>query len=541
MMTEGDLPVSGRLRDQRLPKILTLLQRQKKTGVLLVGRNDQHKSIFFKDGDIIFATSKYQDDWLGEVLLKAGRITLNQYEAASEVTRTMKKRFGTVLVEQGVLTAKDLFSAVTAQVKDIILSLFTWLDGDYRFDDGPLPTQEIITLKMSTGNLILDGIRRINDFVRLRNDLPPLNTILQITTDPLVLFQDIDLKDNERKLLVQVDGKNTISEIFATSELPAFETLKLLSFFLSIGLAEFVAVHPTEKPSFQTTAPAPETAQEPRTKMPSASSPELHEAVKPGRVLEEQLLKEVKQEQQEAVVEGREQIFRSEQFHKDAQESQMLKQKIRQAYESLQHQDFYQVLGLEKTATRDQIKRAYFLLAKEYHPDRHFQAGLEELTPQLEALFRGITEAYDTLLMERKRQEYDAKLAMKKVKGRDEGSAGPSVEVQVQTGLQAFKKGDFKTAAHFFETAVKAAPTQANYHLLLAKTLTQVPGRNRDAESHYKKAIELDPSGVDQYLGLGLLYKKSGMIQRAQRQFEEALIWDPENKTAKEELRNLQP
>jgi tetratricopeptide (TPR) repeat protein len=392
---------------------------------------------------------------------------------------------------------------------------------------------------MSTGNLILDGIRRINDFVRLRNELPPLSTVMQITTDPLVLFQDIDLKESERKVLVRIDGKNTIHEIFAASELPAFETLKLLAFFLSIGLAEIVVIHPAEKPSVQAAPKTPEHAREPRTEAPSSPSPELREAAKPGPGLEAQLLKEVKQEQQEAVVEGREQIFKPEQTSTDAQESQKTKQKIRQAYDSLQHQDFYQVLGLEKTATRDQIKRAYFHLAKEYHPDRHFQAGLEELTPHLEALFRGITEAYDTLLIERKRQEYNTKLAMKKVKGRDEGSGGSSVEVQVQTGMQAFKKGDFKTAAHFFETAVKTAPTQANYHLWLAKTLTQVPGRNRDAETHYKKAIELDPSGVDHYLGLGFLYKKSGMIQRAERQFEEALIWDPENKTAKEELRNL--
>jgi len=539
-MTNGDLPVSGRLRDQRLSKILTHLQRHKKTGVLLIGRNDQHKSIFIKDGDIIFATSKYQDDWLGEALLKAGRITLNQYETASEVTRTTKKRFGTVLLEQGALTAKDLFSAVTAQVKDIILSLFTWLDGEYRFEEGPLPTQEIITLKMSTGNLILDGIRRINDFVRLRNELPPLATILQMTTDPLVLFQDIDLKESERKLLIKIDGKNTISEIFAASDLPPFETLKLLSFFLAIGLAELPVSQPAEEPSVQTASPAPETGREARTGVAPSPSAGLHENGEPEPVVEERLMKEVKQEQQDAVVEGREQIFRAEEVHKDAQESQITKQKIRQAYESLQRQDFYQVLGLEKSATRDQIKRAYFHLAKEYHPDRHFQAGLEELTPQLEALFRGITEAYDTLLMDRKRQEYDTKLAMKKVRGKEEGSAGPSLEVQVQTGQQAFKKGDFKTAAHFFETAVKAAPTQAVYHLWLAKTLTQVPGRNRDAETHYKKAIELDPSGVDHYLGLGLLYKKSGMVQRAQRQFEEALIWDPENKTAKEELRNLQ-
>jgi tetratricopeptide (TPR) repeat protein len=340
-------------------------------------------------------------------------------------------------------------------------------------------------------------------------------------------------------VLVRIDGKNTISEIFAASELPAFETLKLLSFFLSIGLAESAVAHPAEKASVRASPAAPEPVGEVRTQTRSPSSSGSQQAAKPGPVPEEQLLKEVRQEQQEAVVEGREQIFRPEQIRRDARESQETKEKIRQAFESLRHQDFYEVLGLEKTATRDQIKRAYFHLAKEYHPDRHFQAGLEELTPQLEALFRGIKEAYDTLLMERKRQEYDTKLALKKAKGREESSSGPSPEAQVQSGQQAFRKGDFKTAAYFFDAAVKAAPDQASYHGMLAKTLTQLPGRQRDAETHYKRAIELDPSGVDHYLGLGLLYKKSGMAQRAQRQFEEALIWDPENKTAKEELRRL--
>ncbi|HEY5593743.1 MAG TPA: tetratricopeptide repeat protein, partial [Nitrospiria bacterium] len=107
-------------------------------------------------------------------------------------------------------------------------------------------------------------------------------------------------------------------------------------------------------------------------------------------------------------------------------------------------------------------------------------------------------------------------------------------------GQQALQKGDFKTAAYYFEAVVRAAPDKAAHHALLAKTLTQLPGRQRDAETHYKKAIELDPSGVDHYIGLGLLYKKGGMGQRAQRQFEEALIWDADNRTAKEELKKLQ-
>jgi tetratricopeptide (TPR) repeat protein len=533
---DGDLPVTGRLRDQRLPKILTLLQRQKKTGVLVVRRNDQHRTIFISDGDIIFATSKYQDDWLGEVLLKVGKITLSQYEKASEVTRNTQKRLGTVLVEHGALTAKDLFWAVTHQVKEIILSLFTWLDGDYQFEEGPLPAQEIITLKMSTANLILDGIRRINDFFRLRSELPPIETVLQITTDPLILFQDIQLTDAERKLLMQVDGRCTIAEVFALSELPAFETLKLLTFFLSIGLVEIGVAGLQSESSIRTTpAETVGTARDPASEASNERRTGAPEAPNPSSTIEEGLVHEVKLEQQEAVVEGRQEIFR-----KDEQEAKLTIQKIQEAHEALRHQDYYETLRLNKEATRDEIKRAYFRLAKEYHPDRHFQAGLEEFTPQLEALFRRITEAYDTLLMERKRKEYDTELAMKRTPGRRDPPAPPSTELQMLQGQQALQKGDLKAAAYHFEAAVKAAPEKAKPHAILAKTLTQIPGRQRDAETHYKTAIELDPSGVDHYIGLGLLYKKGGMIQRAQRQFEEALSWDPGNRTAKEELKKLQ-
>jgi tetratricopeptide (TPR) repeat protein len=533
---DGDLPVTGRLRDQRLPKILTLLQRQKKTGVLVVRRNDQHRSIFIKDGDIIFATSKYRDDWLGEVLLKVGKITLSQYEKASEVTRTTQKRLGTVLVEHGVLTAKDLFWAVTYQVKEIILSLFTWLDGEYRFEEGPLPAQEIITLKMSTANLILDGIRRINDFFRLRSELPPLETVLRITTDPLVLFQDIQLTEGERKLLMQVDGRCTIAGLFAASELPAFEALKLLTFFLSIGLVEVETAGLRSEASSRTT-PA-ETVKGARNVASESSVGDRAGA--PGAMnasssIDRGLGREVKLEQQEAVVEGRQEIF-----GKDERQAQLTIQKIREAHDALSHQDYYETLHLNKEATRDEIKRAYFRLAKEYHPDRHFQSGLEEFTPQLEALFRRITEAYDTLLMERKRKEYDLELVSKRIKVRRDPSPEPLTEAQMVQGQQALQKGDLKAAAYLFEAAVKAAPGRAKSHAILAKTLARIPGRQRDAETHYKTAIELDPSGVEHYLGLGLLYKKGGMTERARRQFEEALNWDPGNQTAKEELKKLQ-
>ena len=61
--------------------------------------------------------------------------------------------------------------------------------------------------------------------------------------------------------------------------------------------------------------------------------------------------------------------------------------------------DFYEVLGVSKSATKDEIKSAYRKLAKVYHPDNK-QTGDE-------AKFKEIQEAYDILYDDQKRQTYD--------------------------------------------------------------------------------------------------------------------------------------
>ena len=62
--------------------------------------------------------------------------------------------------------------------------------------------------------------------------------------------------------------------------------------------------------------------------------------------------------------------------------------------------DYYEVLGLQKGASQDEIKRAYRNLAKKYHPDINKEAGAEEK-------FKEINEAYDTLSDEQKKARYD--------------------------------------------------------------------------------------------------------------------------------------
>src|SRR5262245_53470236 len=66
----------------------------------------------------------------------------------------------------------------------------------------------------------------------------------------------------------------------------------------------------------------------------------------------------------------------------------------------MEYKDYYQVMGLTRDASADDIKKAYRKLARKYHPDVSKEA-------QAEARFKDIGEAYEVLKDPEKRAAYD--------------------------------------------------------------------------------------------------------------------------------------
>ncbi len=155
------LPFSGNIQEVPLPLILQDLQQGKATGALIVRRSGVEKSIYLKNGQIVFATSTDVHDRLGEVLVKIRLLSREHLEAALKLYHKNAgiKKIGAILVENGFLSPKDLFAGLKTQVKDILYGLFLWNDAEYRFEDRLPP--DIIQLQFNLPDLIAEIIDRI--------------------------------------------------------------------------------------------------------------------------------------------------------------------------------------------------------------------------------------------------------------------------------------------------------------------------------------------------------------------------------------------
>ncbi len=221
---DDDLTVRGEIATSSVPELLRSLLNSGETGILSFRRGDLAKTLSLRRGRIVYAASNNLDERLGESLLVRGGISARQYFEASRLIRP-NRRLGAVLVELGAIEAEELIPALEAQVKEIVLELFTWPDGQYELLIKE-PPEDLVSLSISTENLILEGMRR-SSWSQVIRGLGDIDAVLAPTGNTDILYK-LDLTDEEQEVLSHVNGHSSVEQICEVSYLSHFETCRIL-------------------------------------------------------------------------------------------------------------------------------------------------------------------------------------------------------------------------------------------------------------------------------------------------------------------------
>jgi len=230
------LKTEGRLEEQDLPDLVQELSRERWTGTLRLQKDDHRIGIVAEDGHLVFASSSNPDYRLGPRLLRRGLVTLRQMEDAGRAV-SPGRRFGTVLVEQGILDSKELVRGVVDQTRDIILLAFTWGSGSYQLEGGA-PAGEAITLDISTPQLILDGISQVEAWSRIERGCGALATRYAVVPGSEALFNQLTLDVDQAALARAAKKGRSVEELCEESVLNHFEVCRTLWAFRVIGLVK---------------------------------------------------------------------------------------------------------------------------------------------------------------------------------------------------------------------------------------------------------------------------------------------------------------
>jgi curved DNA-binding protein CbpA len=168
-----------------------------------------------------------------------------------------------------------------------------------------------------------------------------------------------------------------------------------------------------------------------------------------------------------------------------------VKKKILYYHKTMHDQTHYEMLQVDRRAEPKEIKRAYFKVSREFHPDSFFRKNLGSYKQKIEAIFKRISQAYEVLGNEQKRAAYDKTLPYE--------PTPEEIEEQRQVALQQERAKKLRHERR--QRLLKRSPVvmrkgQARKHYEDAKSWSEQKEYTKAANS-IRLALTLDPNNQD--------------------------------------------
>lgn len=484
----------GRLETASLPRIVRDLWRAKATGNLHLWNRDATKRLVFKDGHIVFAGTNVEKEKLGERLVQAGKIDRSVLDLSFRVMERSDERFGKTIVEMGWVSPMEMQRYVATQIKDIICSVFTWDEGDYRFEavDDPVPAE--LMLELHTAEVIYEGAYRVIDIEAVRAGVGSWSNSLKLAEGERL---SIPVTREDGFILSRVKEGASIGDVISTSPLGEEDSLRRIYALVLAGVLEIK--EPGEK----------------RKRRPSSESDETRDMTA---------------------------------------EERRFRDSLAARHSALELGDLYDRLEIDFGASGKRVREAYDEVIASLEPKAHFSAHLGNVEERLQKVRRNVREAYEVLSVPQSRRLYDRRAEGEAAgfaggetiaaltlypRTRPASVTGTDAEEAELVFLEAKRlqnNGDYFDAIAALTRAVRLVPANGSYHRLLAQWLAQNPGCWESAQAHFEQAIAIDDKDVESHLGLAALHEEASRSDNAAIVYQRVIELDPRNRFAREKL-----
>ncbi len=171
--------LAGRLGDLSVADLVSFFNMFRRTGQLHFDLTGGSKDLWFQDGEIIFATSTFPEEDLGEVLTATGRLSAERLKECRRLVGP-KKALPKILVEKKLIEKQDVWVAARQQAELIVYNLFGESEGSFYYRELQPEGNERLRLSMSTQNLIMEGLRRMDERTLFLRRIPSLEARVQV-------------------------------------------------------------------------------------------------------------------------------------------------------------------------------------------------------------------------------------------------------------------------------------------------------------------------------------------------------------------------
>ncbi len=227
----------GDLSSFPIADFLGFLHTARLSGGLTVASGGLDRTVVFKEGEVRGALSEAPGERIGEVALRMGFLRPEQQAQAAAEAGQSGKLFGKVLVERGFLQPAELWKCLHEQVTGVFHAILLAREGVFSLVSVAEPELPGIPLSVNTQQLLMDGIRRIDELELFRSRIPGPGSYLR-RREPR---RPVALKALEAQLLALVDGRRTVSDLARAAHLSDFEATKVLYHLAEAGYLEAVA------------------------------------------------------------------------------------------------------------------------------------------------------------------------------------------------------------------------------------------------------------------------------------------------------------